>query len=62
MILDYQKFYDENDILFIYKSNLHEGLIGIIASRIKEYFDKPCLVLTNSKEFNKRFCSFNIKF
>ena len=39
---------NKNGIIFIYKSNLHEGLIGIIASRIKEYFNKPCIVLTNS--------------
>ena len=51
--LDYQKFYDEKNILFIYKSNLHEGVIGIIASRIKEYFNKPCIVLTNSKDLIK---------
>jgi single-stranded-DNA-specific exonuclease len=51
--LDYQKFYDEKNILFIYKPNLHEGVIGIIASRIKEYFNKPCIVLTNSKDIIK---------
>jgi single-stranded-DNA-specific exonuclease len=27
---------------------LHEGIIGIIASRIKDYFNKPCIVLTKS--------------
>ena len=46
--LNYEKFYDEKNILFIYKPNLHEGLIGIIASKIKDYFNKPCIVLTNS--------------
>jgi len=51
--LDYQKFYDEKKILFIYIPNLHEGVIGIIASRIKEYFNKPCIVLTNSKDIIK---------
>jgi len=51
--LDFKKFYNENGIIFIYKSYIHEGLIGIIASRIKEYFDKPCLVLTNSNNILK---------
>jgi len=51
--LDYQKFYDEKNILFIYKPNLHEGLIGIIASKIKDYFNKPCIVLTNSNNIIK---------
>src|SRR6056300_921166 len=51
--LDYEKFYDEKDILFIYKPNLHEGLIGIIASKIKDYFNKPCIVLTNNNNIIK---------
>jgi single-stranded-DNA-specific exonuclease len=51
--LELEKFNDENGILFIYKSNLHEGLIGIIASRIKDYFNKPCVVLTNSNNILK---------
>jgi single-stranded-DNA-specific exonuclease len=51
--LELEKFNDENGILFIYKQNLHEGLIGIIASRIKEYYNKPCLVITNSKNILK---------
>jgi len=51
--LELEKLNDENGILFIYKPNLHEGLIGIIASRIKDYFNKPCLVLTNSNNILK---------
>src|SRR6056300_919964 len=48
-----ENFNNEKGINFIYKPNLHEGLIGIIASRIKEYYNKPCLVLTNSKNILK---------
>jgi single-stranded-DNA-specific exonuclease len=51
--LELEKFNDEKGIIFIYKSNLHEGLIGIIAARIKEYFNKPCFVLTNSNNMLK---------
>jgi single-stranded-DNA-specific exonuclease len=51
--LEFNKLYKENDIIFIYKSYLHEGIIGIIASRIKEHFNKPCLVLTNSNNILK---------
>jgi len=51
--LELEKLNDENNILFIYKPNLHEGLIGIVASRIKDYFNKPCLVLTNSNNILK---------
>ena len=51
--LEFEKLKNKNGIIFIYKSNLHEGLIGIIASRIKEYFNKPCIVLTNSNKILK---------
>jgi single-stranded-DNA-specific exonuclease len=48
-----ENFNNEKGINFIYKPNLHEGLIGIIASRFKEYYNKPCLVITNSKNILK---------
>jgi single-stranded-DNA-specific exonuclease len=51
--LELEKLNNKNEIIFIYRSNLHEGLIGIIASRIKEYFNKPCIVLTNSNKILK---------
>ncbi|MDC0416924.1 DHHA1 domain-containing protein [Candidatus Pelagibacter sp.] len=51
--LELEKFNNEKGIIFIYKSNLHEGLIGIIAARIKEYFNKPCFILTNSNNILK---------
>jgi single-stranded-DNA-specific exonuclease len=51
--LELEKLNDENGIIFIYKPNLHEGLIGIIAARIKDYFNKPCIVLTNSNNILK---------
>jgi len=51
--LELEKLNNKNGVIFIYRSNLHEGLIGIIASRIKEYFNKPCIVLTNSNKILK---------
>ena len=39
---------DSNNILIQYKNNFNEGLIGIIAARLKEYFDKPSVVMTKS--------------
>jgi len=51
--LELEKLNKEKGVIFIYKSNLHEGLIGIIAARIKEYFNKPCFVLTNSNNILK---------
>ena len=51
--LKYDDYSKENNIIFIYKENLHEGLIGIIASRFKEYLNKPCIILTNSNNLIK---------
>ena len=46
--LDTKIINHQKGIIIIYKSFLHEGIIGIIASKIKDYFNKPCIVLTNS--------------
>ncbi len=46
--LDFSKISKQKGIIFIYKSNISEGLIGILASKLKEYFNKPCIVFTNS--------------
>ena len=35
-------------VIIIYNKFIHEGIIGIIASRIKDYFNKPCIILTKS--------------
>ena len=39
--------------MVLYKKDWNEGIIGILASRIKEQFNKPTLILTNSKEIIK---------
>ncbi len=38
----------DKDILILSKQVINEGIIGIIASRFKEYFNKPCIVMTKS--------------
>ena len=35
---------------------MNEGLIGIIASRLKDYFNKPSFVITNSNDLLKGSC------
>lgn len=47
--LDTKKIGKQHGVIFIYNTFLHEGIIGIIASRIKDYFSRPCIVLTKSK-------------
>ena len=47
--IDFEKIKSENkDVIIYYKNTLNEGLIGIIASRLKDYFNKPSIVITNS--------------
>lgn len=46
-----------NDCIILITNNyLNEGIIGIIASRFKNYFNKPCIVLTKSKNLYKGSC------
>jgi single-stranded-DNA-specific exonuclease len=52
--IDFQKIEKENkDVIIYYKPNINEGLIGIIAARLKDYFDKPSIVITTSNNFLK---------
>ena len=52
--INFKKIKQENKYVVIYyNSKLHEGLIGIIAARLKEYFNKPAIVITRSKIFLK---------
>jgi single-stranded-DNA-specific exonuclease len=47
--IDFEKIRKENkNVIIYYKDNLNEGLIGIIASRLKDYFNKPSIVITKS--------------
>jgi single-stranded-DNA-specific exonuclease len=52
--IDFKKIEIENkDVIIYYKPNINEGLIGIIAARLKDYFNKPAIVITNSKKILK---------
>ncbi len=52
--IDFQKIEKENkEVIIYYRSNIKEGLIGIIASRLKDYFNKPAIVITTSKNILK---------
>ena len=44
---------NQNQIVIYYNPNINEGLIGIIASKLKDYFNKPSIVITNSNEILK---------
>jgi single-stranded-DNA-specific exonuclease len=44
---------DNKNIIIYYKDNLNEGLIGIIAARLKDHFNKPSIVITKSNNILK---------
>ena len=47
--INFQNIEKENkDIIIYYNPNINEGLIGIIAARLKDHFNKPSMVITNS--------------
>jgi single-stranded-DNA-specific exonuclease len=47
--IDFEKIKKENkNVLIFYKNYNYEGLIGIISSRLKDYFNKPSIVITKS--------------
>ena len=52
--IDFKKIDDEKkDVIIYYSPTINEGLIGIIAARLKDYFNKPSIVITNSNELLK---------
>ena len=52
--IDFKKIEKENkEVIIYYNPNINEGLIGIIAARLKDYFNKPTIVITASNELLK---------
>jgi len=52
--IDFHKIEKENkEVIIYYNPNINEGLIGIIAARLKDYFNKPSIVITSSNELLK---------
>jgi len=52
--INFLKIEKENkNVIIYYNPNINEGLIGIIAARLKDYFNKPTIVITASNELLK---------
>jgi single-stranded-DNA-specific exonuclease len=52
--IDFKEIQKKNkDVIIYYSSNINEGLIGILAARLKDYFCKPAIVITNSGQLLK---------
>ena len=48
--INFEKLEKENkDVVIYFSSKIKEGLIGIIASRLKDYFNKPSIVITTAQ-------------
>ncbi|MBU2647249.1 single-stranded-DNA-specific exonuclease RecJ [bacterium] len=44
-----QALFDRNQGLFVYDESFHEGLIGVIASRLTDHFNQPSIAATDSE-------------
>ena len=44
---------NSNNVLVLSEKIFNEGIIGIVAARIKEYFNKPCIIITKSSNSYK---------
>tara|TARA_Y100000996_G_C22540611_1_gene649907 strand:- start:41 stop:1735 length:1695 start_codon:yes stop_codon:yes gene_type:complete len=52
--INFSKLENDNEKIIIYDNlSINEGLIGIIASRLKDHFNKPSIVITNSNNILK---------
>ena len=52
--IDFTRLKKENkEIIIHYDHSINEGLIGIIAARLTDYFNKPSIVITNSNNLLK---------
>ena len=43
----------KNNIIVLHSNDWHEGIIGIIASRIVDLYNKPCIVISTQKDIAK---------
>jgi single-stranded-DNA-specific exonuclease len=43
----------EEKVIVVYDDTIHESIAGIVAGRVKERFNMPCIVITKGKEMPK---------
>ena len=51
-LIDFKKYYNKN-VIFIFNKKFHEGIIGIIAAKLSQIFNKPCFIVTESQNLLK---------
>ena len=52
-ILDESKNYSNDPVLILRGKNWHEGVIGIVASRLKDKFNKPVIIISEKGNIGK---------
>ena len=44
---------EEERVIFVYDGDIHESIAGIVAGRIREYYNLPTIVMTKGKDMPK---------
>ena len=44
---------NNKNVIFIFNKKFHEGIIGIIAAKLSQIFNKPCFIVTESQNLLK---------
>lgn len=44
---------EEERVIFVYDGDIHESIAGIVAGRIREYYNLPAIVMTKGKDMPK---------
>ena len=52
-LLNETKDYSKDPVLVLSGSNWHEGIIGIVAARLKDKFNKPVIIISIEGEIGK---------
>tara|TARA_B100000989_G_scaffold157743_1_gene117801 strand:+ start:1508 stop:3184 length:1677 start_codon:yes stop_codon:yes gene_type:complete len=61
-LIDTKKYDNNHNIIFEYNKNFHEGVIGILAGKLKEKFNRPAFVVTHSNNILKGSARSNSNF
>ena len=48
-LIDFKK-YKKKNVIFIFNNKFHEGIIGIIAAKLSQIFNKPSFIITESND------------
>ena len=61
-LINLKKYDNNDDVIFEVNKSFHEGISGIIAGKLKDKFNRPAFVITNSVPFYKGSARSNDEF